>query len=198
MDISTLIFTLIITAIVNGIIKSPVTAPRKTVVIAFAFLSGYAMLVYFNEDSMRIFGGWLFERAEELSILADYFPRLFVLAGMPVLAVVMLYIILVLLDEPKNLFFHFIKKMEKVGVTTISVIASVSVFFIGLDAIARGSLDFAVMLLRSITLHNCVMAICLSGMMTGFMYLLFETYVAIASLPELIKLLRYKPKHRKR
>ena len=192
-----LIISVLVTAVINGIIKSHAGEVRKGVAIALSLLPLYGWLVHFSEDSKRLFGKCLFARAEELSVLADFLPRLIVLAGMPVLSLVMLCAILRFLKEPENGLYRLIRKWSRQGVTSLSFASAATVLVLGLDAIAKGSTDFILHLLHSITPHNCMMVLCMSGMMTLFMYLIFETYVAVSTLPELFRLLRYKPKHSK-
>ena len=187
-----------VTAVINGILKSRTSEVRKAFVFAFTLLPIYAWLVYFSDDSKRLFGGWLFARSEELSILADFLPRLIVLAGMPILSFVMIWAFLKLLNEPENNLFFIFERVAMQGIGWLSFTVAATVLILGFEAVAKGSLNTVRSLLHGFTGYNCLMVVCISGMLACFLYLVFEMYVAVCTLPELIKLLRYKPKHQKR
>ena len=154
------------------------SAGKKILGMLIVALPIYGQLVYFNEESKALFGGWLDGITGYTSILSEFFLFILVLVGLPELAIAILWVILKLLESNAKAQ-EIVHQMMVFGAKICLGIAIVALIAAEADCVAIGGMSKAFKLIGDISFRDAEWYITMAAYLASICYFV---YIAVSGL----------------
>lgn len=169
------------------------SAGKKILGMLIVALPIYGQLVYFNEESRALFGGWLDGITGYTGILSEFFLFMLVLVGLPELAIAILWAILKLL-ESKAKFQEIVRQLMVIGAKICLGIAIVAFIAAEADCVVIGGMSKAFKLIGDITMLDAEWYVSMAAYLASICYFAYVVTAGLTRAKDLLLMLCNKAK----